>query len=118
MSPPPLVTAERRAHLRRLKADFDAAFAAIEDVFDRTGEAYLAAEAAYKVWRRAIDADAISLIDDLEALEAAHGDREPVAVQSFIHPRTSRPLSPTEMDNVFAEISESMHVRETIGIDD
>ena len=61
---------EHRANLRQLKADFLEVFEAIEDPTDRSSPEFLAADALYRIWIKAIDEVALSLLDDIDAMEA------------------------------------------------
>lgn len=64
------ISPEHRVHLRQLKAEFDKAFDAIDDPSDHSSPTYRQADACYKKWIKAINAVAIQLLDDLDALEA------------------------------------------------
>ena len=65
------VSPARRADLRRLRAEFEAALAAMDGAVDRLSPAYRAADARYRAWVAAVDEVAISLLDDIDAFEAA-----------------------------------------------
>lgn len=100
------LTQAHRDHLRGLKAEFDTACAAVPDFADRTSPAFLTARDLYRTWIKAIDAAALTLLDDLDALDGTGRD-----------PASSRPhgvyspveaVRPGEVDHVFAEIDDNL----------
>lgn len=107
------ITPAHREHLRQLKADFDRAYDAIEDVYDRSSPRFRDAEALYRVWIKAIDSMAMALLDDLDALDIGGGG-----------PRTAAPVrSPYsliasvragDVDLAFQEMEDVLHARDLI----
>ena len=71
------ITPAHREHLRQMKADFDQAYAEIEDVNDRTSPSFRNAEALYRAWIKVIDAQALALLDDLDAFDIGGGGPRP-----------------------------------------
>ena len=61
-----LISADRRAHLRQLKIEFDEAYACVDMSMDSSDLAHRVAEQAYREWHRAIDRDGLHLLEDLE----------------------------------------------------
>ena len=104
-----LVSTERRALLRRLKAEFDEAFADVEPLSDRSSVAYRMAEEAYKDWRRVSDTETIALIDDLDtaAVETDKLRRELSALKRL--PESAVPLiDQIDAEHVFEEIDKTL----------
>lgn len=107
------ITPAHREHLRRLRAEFDEAYAAIEDVSDRCSESFRTAAALYRTWIKAIDAHALALLDDLDAFDIGGGGSRP-------EPADRRRFSPVpsvsvdEVDHVFSEMDDILHAREFI----
>ena len=64
------VTAQTRTELRRLKRDFDLAFARLRRDAEADDPDYRAAREAYGLWRVAIDQYGEPLLDMLDAAEA------------------------------------------------
>ena len=73
------ITPAHREHLRQLRADFDRAYDAIEDVYDRSSPRFRDAETLYRVWIKAINSMAMALLDDLDALDIGGGGPRPAA---------------------------------------
>ena len=108
------ITPAHREHLRKVKGDFDRAYAAIPDVTDRNSREFREAEALYRVWIKAIDAQALALLDDLDAFDIGGGGPRPEPPP----PRQGSPVAPvlaTDVDHVFAEMEDILHARDLIG---
>ena len=108
-----------RVNLRRLKAEFDEAYAEIEDATDRDSESFRAAEMAYRIWIKAIDGAALALLDDVEALESDGRDAD----EGRRDTRSSRAsgtahLNPAEVDHLFADLADIMDARGALGAPD
>ncbi len=115
------ITPAHREHLRNLKADFDRAYAVIEDVTDRGSDSFRAAEALYRVWIKAIDARAMALLDDLDALDIGGGGPRPEPQpqdQARPHYSPVSPIRAGEVDHVFAEMDDILHARDLLGEED
>ncbi|WP_237477256.1 hypothetical protein [Lichenibacterium dinghuense] len=113
------ITPAHREHLRQLKADFDRAYDAIEDVTDRSSPSFRGAEARYRTWIKAIDSQALALLDDLDALDIGGGGPRPQA-----SPPARGPYSPVasvgvgDVDHVFSEMEDMLHARDLIEDED
>ena len=111
------ITPAHRDHLRRLKAEFDRAYAEIVDLSDRASPSFRAAENLYRAWIKAIDAQALALLDDLDACDIGGGGPRP-------EPPGRPAMSPVarvragEVDHVFAEMDDVLHARDLIDEDD
>ena len=111
------ITPAHREHLRQLKADFEQAYDAIPDVSDRSSPAFRAAEALYRAWIKAIDAQAMALLDDLDALDIGGGGPRPApSVQRLYSPIA--PVRAGEVDHVFSEMEDMLHARDLIEDED
>ncbi|RYB02201.1 hypothetical protein [Lichenibacterium ramalinae] len=107
------ITAAHREHLRQLKADFDQAYAAIEDLSDRSSASFREAESLYRVWIKAIDSQALALLDDLDALDIGGGGPRPAPTA----PGTYSPVLSVkagDVDHVFSEMEDMLHARDLI----
>ena len=108
------ITPAHRDRLRTIKGDFDRAYASIPDIDDRTSREFREAEALYRLWIKAIDAQALALLDDLDAFDIGGGGPRP-------EPPAPVPRSPvasvlaTDVDHVFAEMEDILHARDLIG---
>ena len=114
---PASITAAHRDHLRRLKTEFDEACAAVPDFADQTSPAFRAARDLYRTWIKSIDAVALALLDDLDALDGA----TPEAPQPARSRRAASPVEavrPGEMEHVFAEIDDGLHARSIVDASD
>ncbi len=107
------ITPAHREYLRQLKSDFDQAYAAIDDLSDRTSTGFRVAEAAYRVWIKSIDAHAMALLDDLDAFDIGGGGRRP-APQERRHFSPVTPIRAGEVDHIFAEMEDVLHARDLI----
>ena len=107
------ITPAHREQLRQLKADFDRAYAAIPDVTDRGSDGFRAAEALYRTWIKAIDAQALALLDDLDALDIGGGGPRPEPREEP-HYSPRAPIRAGEVDHVFAEMEDILHARDLI----
>lgn len=108
------ITPAHREHLRQLKADFEQAYDAIEDIRDRTSFSFRAAESSYRAWIKAIDAQAMALLDDLDALDIGGGGPRPATPPVA---RVYSPISPVragDVDHVFSEMEDILHARDLI----
>ena len=84
------VTAQTRIELRRLKREFDLAFARLRRDADADDPDYRAAREAYGLWRVAIDQYGEPLLDMLDAAEAQGGLAAAVPVRrSPVEPLTA-----------------------------
>lgn len=107
------ITPAHREHLRQLKADFNRAYDAIEDVSDRSSASFRNAEVLYRAWVKAIDSQAMALLDDLDALDIGGGGPRPA-------PLARTPYSPIasvgagDVDHVFLEMEDLLHARDLI----
>lgn len=111
------ITPAHREHLRQLKADFNRAYDAIEDVADRSSQSFREAEARYRTWIKAIDSQALALLDDLDALDIGGGGPRPEApVRSSYSPIA--PVRVGDVDHVFLEMEDMLHVRDLIEDED
>lgn len=107
------ITPAHREHLRELKADFDRAYEAIEDLSDRSSPRFRDAEAAYRTWIKAIDSQAMALLDDLDALDIGGGGPRPAApIRGPYSPIAS--VRAGDVDYVFSEMEDMLHARDLI----
>ena len=116
-----LITSERRAFLRRLKVEFDNAFAQVDPSMDRNESRYLHAEEAYKQWRRAIDRDSLDLFDDLDAAEEENVrllDKVRELANSRSVGRPPTPMPDAEVEGLFEEMDRTMILLDAIGLSD
>ena len=99
--------------MRQLKIEFDEAYALVDPAMDRSDPICLAAEQAYREWRRAIDRDALMLLDDLEI---ALGENLRLRAHADQRPDTppSPPLSDSEVQHLFEDIDATIHAEEKI----
>ena len=108
-----LISSDRRAQLRQLKIEFDEAYALVDPTMDRSDPICIAAEQAYREWRRVIDRDALMLLDDLEiALNEIMRLRQQVDLRPDSPP--SPPLSDSEVQHLFEDIDATLHAEEKI----
>lgn len=110
------ISPEHRANLRHLRATFEAAFDAIDDLSDRSGPEYVEADRCYRVWVRAIDEVAIALLDDIDSLEATakDGGSRPADVA----PRTQAVPETPDLADMFSGALEFERTRELVGTTD
>lgn len=111
------ITPAHREHLRQLKADFDRAYEAVDNLSDRSSPSFRYAEASYRTWIKAIDSQAIALLDDLDALEIGGGGPRPAppilgSYSSIASVRAN------EVDHVFLEMEDMLHARDLIADED
>lgn len=106
------ITPAHREHLRRLKADFDRAYAAIEDVTDRSSTGFRTAESLYRTWIKAIDGHALALLDDLDAFDIGGGGPRP---EPQARPASGPQTRASDVDHIFAEMDEILLARDLIG---
>ena len=113
-----LISADRRAHLRQLKIEFDEAYACVDLSMGPPDLAHRVAEQAYREWHRAIDRDALHLLEDLErAIE--ENDRLRGKLANIEPDRAFSSAVPTE-DEVaaqFDEIDATANLRKQIAPD-
>lgn len=83
------VSAAIRTELRRLKADFDAAFSRLRRDAGPDDPDYLVARRAYGLWRVAIDQYGVALLDALDARDARDAGQ---SVVGQVSPRS--PIAP------------------------
>lgn len=107
------VSPERRANLRRLRAEFEAAFDAMHGDLNPTNPAFHAADARYRAWIKAMDAVALALLDDIDACEASAQDRTQVADLIFA-PAGPYPAT-AEVDRLFSGIDDLRQSVDLIG---
>ena len=107
------MTPAHRANLRKLKAEFDEAFAAIDDLSDRSSDTFRHAELRYKAWIRAIDAQALALLDDLDAYDLGSG---PATASNHAQAARSpvEPVRSSEVSRVFAEMEDLLQAQDII----
>ena len=108
-----LISSDRRAQLRQLKIEFDDAYALVDPTMDRSDPICLAAEQAYREWRRAIDRDALLLLDDLEI---ALSENLRLRQNADLRPESppSPPLSDSEVQHLFEDIDALNHAEDKI----
>ena len=111
------ITPAHRDHLRRLKSEFDRAYANIVDVTDRTSPSFRAAEVLYRGWIKAIDAQALALLDDLDAFDIGGGGPRPDVGDRVPSSPVAR-VRAGEVDHVFAEMDDVLHARDLIDDED
>lgn len=112
---PASITPAHRDHLRRLKSEFDEACAAVPDFADQASPAFRTARELYRTWIKAIDAVALALLDDLDALD---GDREAQAAGPRRAASPVEAVRPGEVEHVFAEIDDGLQARAMVDADD
>lgn len=110
------ITPAHREHLRQLKADFDRAYDAIDDVSDRASPSFREAEARYRTWIKAIDSQALALLDDLDALDIGGGGPRPAPIRGPYSPIIS--VRAGDVDHVFSEMEDMLHARDLIEDED
>ena len=106
------ISAERRANLRRLRAEFDAALAAMGSEVERGSAAYQVANARYRAWVAAIDDIAITLLDDVDAFEAASCG---TAIEARSQPGRSGAADPIDVGRLFSDIDDLQRDANLIG---
>lgn len=111
------ITPAHREHLRRVKAEFDRAYAEIDDVTDKTSPSFRAAEALYRTWIKAIDSQALALLDDLDAFDIGGGGPRPEPQRRQVYSPV-KPVRADDVDHVFAEMDDILHARDLIGEQD
>ncbi len=111
------ITPAHREHLRRLKAEFDRAYAEIDDVSDRGSPSFRAAETLYRTWIKAIDSQAMALLDDLDAFDIGGGGPRPEPPQRPAYSPV-KPVRADDVGHVFAEMDDILHARDLIGEQD
>lgn len=108
------ITPAHRTYLRQLKADFDAAYAAIEDMSRRDSDSFLVADRLYRVWVKAIDGYALALLDDLDALDIGGLGSSQPAQEGRSGPAIEQVL-PENVEHIFRDLSNALHVPELVG---
>ena len=111
------ITPAHREHLRQLKAEFEAAYGAVEDPFDRASPSFRAAEARYRTWLKAIDSHALALLDDLDALDIGGGGPRPASSMRESFSPVS-PVRASDVDHVYSDMEDVLHVLDLIDKDD
>ena len=113
MIPAAVIGREHRANLRRLRAEFQLAFDAIDDLTDRTSAEFLEADRQYRTWIKAIDSVALALLDDIDGFEAAieAGELSPVNVDRTVHSR----VEAEDISVIFRDPDDFEQTRELIG---
>ena len=107
------ITPAHREHLRQLKADFDRDYEAVEDMSDRSSSSFRNAEASYRAWIKAMDSQAMALLDDLDALDiGGGGPRPPTPVRAPSSPIDS--VRAGDVDHIFLEMEDILHARDLI----
>lgn len=114
----PLVSPAQRDHLVRLKTEFDAACARIDDFSDRDSPAFRTAQDLYRTWIKSIDAAALALLDDLNALDTDDARDDPARSPDGVRASPVEAIPPGEVDHVFAELDDLLQVRAIVTEDD
>ena len=113
-----LISAERRAHLRQLKIEFDDAYACVDPSMDSSDLAHRVAEQAYRDWHRAIDRDALDLLEDLErAIEENDRLRSKLTPIEPDHVFSAAAPTEDEVAAQFSEIDATANLRKQIAPD-
>lgn len=108
------ITPTHRRCLRQLKADFDAAYSAIDDLSERESDSLRNAEALFRAWIKAIDRHALALLDDLDALDIEEGDRSRATLGEGRGPRIE-PIPSGSIEHMFRGLDDALHVPELVG---
>ena len=113
MIPAAVIGREHRANLRRLRAEFQLAYDAVEDLTDRTSAEFLEADRHYRTWIKAIDSVALALLDDIDGFEAAieAGELSPVDVARPFHRR----VEAEDISVIFRDPGDFEQTRELVG---
>ena len=113
MIPTAVIGREHRANLRRLRAEFQLAFDAVDDLTDRTSAEFLEADRHYRTWIKAIDSVALALLDDIDGFEAAieTGELSPVNVDRMVQSR----VEAEDISVIFRDPGDFEQTRELIG---
>ena len=106
------VSPERRARLRRLRAEFEAALDAMGEDDGPGSPAYGATDRRYRAWVKAVDAVAIQLLDDIDAFEAA-GPRAARATDQA--PAPGGRAESDDLDGLFSGLDDLQRTADLIG---
>ena len=113
MIPAAVIGREHRANLRRLKAEFQLAYDAVEDLTDRTSAEFLEADRHYRTWIKAIDNVALALLDDIDGFETA------IEAGELVPTNVSRPVQrwveAEDISVIFRDIDDFEQTRELVG---
>lgn len=114
----PLVTPAQRDHLLRLKTEFDAACASVDDFSDRTSPAFQTAQNLYRIWIKSIDAAALALLSDLNAFDTNYAGLSPDSDSGNASASPVEPIRSGDIDHVFAELDDLLHARAIVTEDE
>jgi hypothetical protein len=113
MIPAAVIGREHRANLRRLRAEFQLAYDAVENLTDRTSAEFLEADRHYRTWIKAIDGVALALLDDIDGFEAAieAGELSPADVVRPLH----YGVEAEDVSAIFRDLGDFEQTRELVG---
>ena len=106
------VSPERRARLRRLRAEFEAALDAMGEDDGPGSPAYEATDRRYRTWVKAVDEVAIQLLDDIDAFEAAGPGAARAGGQG---PSPGGRAEPVDLDRLFSGLDDLQRTVDLIG---